>query len=188
MWGGSPGFSVSFGGVMIGRPIVKGVRPLLVIGFDGVVGKDDPTVLLIDKDSGRTTKGYSQSLFQIETGFGLHFGGSSGPAGEFIFAPGAAFIDLPGKFKQDPINTVGLGLGWRVEIMPWWISMSKRSDDEESDDEEKPGFGAWMLASVSIYAIARADFIEKNEGFFFGGGLGFDIGRLVLGPLFRRYY
>ena len=61
--------------------------------------------------------GYSApepGLFQVETGFGVHFGGSSGPAGEFIFAPGATFIELPGKFKQDPINTLGLGFGWRV--------------------------------------------------------------------------
>jgi hypothetical protein len=189
MWGGSPGFNVSFGGVFIGRPLVKGVRPLLVLGFDSVTAEDDPKVILIDKDNGRVSSGFSQSLIQVETGFGVHLGGRSGPAGEIMFAPGATFIDTPGKFpafKQDPITTVGLGLGWRAEIMPWWISMAKRAEDEGEEDE-KPGFGSWMLASISFYVMARADFVEKNEGFFFGGGVAFDLGRIILGPLFRRF-
>ena len=45
-----------------------------------------------------------------------------------------------------------------------------------------------MLASISFYVVARADFVEKNEGFFFGGGVGFDLGRMILVPLFRRFY
>lgn len=187
MWGGSPGLSVSFGAVMLGTPIMKGVRPLLVLGFDSVTGKDDPSVVVIDKDSNKVTMGWTQSLIQLETGFGLHFGGLSGPAGEISFAPGATFISLPTKFKQDPLNTVGLGLEWRAEIMPWWISMAKRDPDQE-DDDDKPGFGSWVLASISFYVVARADFVEKNEGFFLGGGLGVDLGRLILGPLFRRFY
>jgi hypothetical protein len=45
-----------------------------------------------------------------------------------------------------------------------------------------------MLASISFYVSARADFVEKNSGFFLGGGVGFDFGRLIVGPLFRRIY
>src|SRR5258708_27785869 len=116
MWGGSPGFSASLGAVMVGREIGHtNLHPLLVVGFDAVQGKSDGTVTVIDKDNGKTTQGFDQSLIHLETGFGLHYGGSTNFSGEFIFAPGAVFIDQPRRFKQDPTSTVALGLSWRLE-------------------------------------------------------------------------
>jgi hypothetical protein len=185
MWGGSPGFSVSLDGVFIGKELLHGVRPQIVIGFDALRAKDDPTVTLIDKTNGKTSMGFAQGSMHVETGFGLHFGSATGPAGSVTFAPGAVFIDLPGRFKQDQISTVGLGLSWRVEFMPWFISLHRARDDDE--EGPRPSFGAWVLASFSIWASVRADWVEKNEGVFVGGGLGFDLGRLLIAPFVRRF-
>lgn len=185
MWGGSPAFAASLGGILVGKELLHGVRPQITIGFDAVHGKDDPTVTQIDRDNGKTSVGFPQSLIHIETGFGLRFGSASGPAGAISFAPGAVFIDLPGRFKQEPITTVGLGLLWRVEFTPWFISFHR---DKENDEEDvRPNFGAWALASLSIWASVRADWVEKNEGVFIGGGLGFDLGRLLIAPLIRTF-
>ncbi len=184
MWGGAPAFSASLGGVFIGKELFHGVRPQIIIGFDAVRGKDNP-VMLIDKDNGKVSMGFTQSLFHLETGFGLHFGPTSGPSGSVSFAPGAVFIDLPGRFKQDPISTVGLGLLWRVEFMPWLMSLHRDKENDEAD--ERPNFGAWVLASISIWASVRADWVEKKEGEFVGGGLGFDLGRLLIAPFVRRF-
>lgn len=185
MWGGSPGFSASLSGIFLGKEIQHtNLHPLLCLGMDSVRAKDAP-IMLIDKDTMKPKEGFEQGLLHIETGFGLHLGGSSGFSGEFTFAPGATFIDIPGKFKQNPISTVGLGLSWRLEIIPWFISLHRGDDDEEFRD---PGFGDWFLSSLSIYALVRADWVEANEGVFVGGGVGFDLARIIIAPFTRKIF
>lgn len=184
MWGGSPGFSASLSGIFIGRELQHtNLHPLLSLGFDAVRGKDAP-IVLPDKDGGKPKEGFEQSSMHVETGFGLHYGGSTGFSAEFIFAPGAVFIDTPGMFKQTPIGTLGLGLSWRLEIIPWFISLHRGDDDD--DESSNPNFASWALSSLSVYALVRADWVEKNEGVFVGGGLGFDLARLVIAPFVRR--
>lgn len=178
------GLSISFEAAFIGREMFSRVHPQVVLGIDGVRGTDIPTVLPDDKGV-PTSFGFPKSLVGITTGLGVFIGRTDGFAVSIVFAPGAALGSLPGKKKGDSIPTVGVGLLGRIEIIPWFLSMHR----DEDDDDDRPAFGRWILSSLSFYVVTRMDWVEtpiSTNGAYFGGGIGVDIARLLVGPFLRR--
>lgn len=177
MWNGSAAAGLGFEGVFIGGEIARGLRLVLLVGLDGVAARD-LAVNLPDEEGGEPERSFSQGLLHVETGVGVHVGSASGgPAFELTASPGASMVSLPGPTKQHPIQTVGPGLVGRLEVMPWYLPLFGR---------ERRGYGAWLLSGLSLWVSVRADWVEKNEGAFVGGGVGLDLARLVVAPIAQR--
>jgi hypothetical protein len=73
-----------------------------------------------------------------------------------------------------------LGVGTRIALFPFYRPM-------KDDIECRGGWArAYILSGLSVWGVAREDFLGKDTGSMLAAGIGFDLGRNVLLPVMHQ--
>lgn len=167
---------LSFSGVFTGFELVRGVRPEILVGIDGLLPGTVP-VTSPDNTGKVTSYGFARGHLSIEMGLGLRIGGVDGPMVAVSFLPSAVLGKVPGKIMGQDVGTVGAGLRGVVELYPWFADVRQN---------ERASVGRWLASAVGLWIGVRHDWADPERGGALTGGISIDVSRAVLAPLLGR--
>lgn len=137
----------------------------LVFGMDGYRGPDRP-----DAEGARARRGFL--VVDGGVGLGLHLG-----------RPLLSLAATAGPGWQsggESLSPHGFGVAGRAAFFPLYVGLV------EAVRCERGWFSSYVLSGLSVWGLARRDWVGIDSGSTVAAGIGFDLGRNVVLPVLHQ--
>lgn len=126
------------------------------------------------------------SLFGVDAGFGLSHHAPGGPALVATatvgprWATDRAAPDIQVSPEGTTLRVDGWGVVGRIDAYPFYLTIP------EILHEDRKWFREYVASGLHVWVTARYDVLSSSRGLAIAGGLGLDLGRMLLTPIVVR--